>query len=200
MATLIRTWLGRILLASGLTLGALPMGASAALVVDVLDVDVTGIESFDGQGNPANENLSFVLPANAHVTGIGWDVVLTAFSPSWLSEMVVSFESSTVFHLQLTPGITDDFNGTSAYSSGGIVDLVGLGLDFFLNADGILRMEFFEDFADAAVSPDGRWDSGTIQVRYEYDQPVAGIAEPSSLLLATLAVTSLAALRRRRNT
>jgi len=199
MATLIRTWLGRILLASGLTLGALPMGASAALVVDVLDVDVTGILSVDPQGDPLNETLSHLLPGNAQVTGIGWDVTLFADDPSFLSEMAVTFESSTVFYLTLRPGVGDDFPGTIAYSSGGIVDLVGLGLDFTLEPDGLLIMEFFESFDDFPDDWDGVWQSGTIQVRYQYDQPVTGIAEPSSLLLATLAVTSLAALRRRRS-
>ncbi|MCK6476851.1 MAG: hypothetical protein L6Q35_08480 [Phycisphaerales bacterium] len=156
----------------------------------LLAVDVTGVLSIDPYGDPLNVVLSNNIGAGSHVTGIGWDVTLFADSPSWLSEMVVSFESSSVFYVQLTPGVGDNISGTKSYSSGGVVDLIGLGLDFYVDGDGLLHMEFFEGFDDFANDWDGIWQSGTITVQYE--------VIPAPGALALMAGGGLVALRRRR--
>ncbi len=171
--------------------------SSPSLVTSVLDINVAGIASFDGYGSAGNTVLSNVLPANAHIIGIGWVTTQTATAPSWLSEMVVSFESTSTFAVQLTPAVGDDFPGTSNYTSGGIVDLVGLALDFNLDADGLLKMQFFESFNDFANAVDGRWDAGTISIRYEFNG--TSVPEPATLALVVFALAGVAAGRRRRS-
>lgn len=171
--------------------------SSPSLVTSVLDINVAGIASFDGYGSAGNTVLSNVLPANAHIIGIGWVTTQTATAPSWLSEMVVSFESTSTFAVQLTPAVGDDFSGTSNYTSGGIVDLVGLTLDFNLDADGLLKMQFFESFNDFANAVDGRWDAGTISIRYEFNG--TSVPEPATLALVVFTLAGVAAGRRRRS-
>jgi hypothetical protein len=156
--------------------------------------DVSGIFSFDGLGDPNNEIHLFDVGANSHVVGIGWDVTLFADTPSWLSEMVVNFGSTTAGFVNLTVGIGDDTPGTASYSSLGVVDIVGLGLDFTVNADGKVRLEFFEAFDDFANDWDGRWLSGTLTV-----QTVA-VPEPATYGLMALGLMGVAfAARRRRS-
>ncbi|MBL8761258.1 MAG: PEP-CTERM sorting domain-containing protein [Phycisphaerae bacterium] len=156
----------------------------------VLSFDVGGINSWDGFGSALNEVYSSNIGANSHVIGIGWDVNLTANSPSWLSELVVSFESTSTTYVFLTAGVGNDFPGSANFSSGGIVDLVGIGLDFSVDGDGALVMEFFEGFDDFGGGIDGHWDSGTIWVEYE---PV-----PAPGAFGLLAGAGLLAARRRR--
>ena len=131
--------------------------APVGLDTSIFNFDVAGIYSNDPYGSPINEVFNLDVGANAWVTGIGWDVAIYADTPSWLSEMQVAFEDSTqsagVF---LTVGVGDDFPGDGAYSSGGIVDLIGLGLQFQVGADGKLRMEFFEGFDDFENDWDGK--------------------------------------------
>jgi hypothetical protein len=173
-------------------LGAAPAHAA------VLDIDVSGIFSNDGLGAPINEVRTFNIGANAQVTGIGWDVVLFADAPSWLSEMAAGFgPSGEIPFLNLRPGAGDNFPGTQSYSSGGIVDLVDLGLSFFVSADGILRLEFFETFVDYPGDWDGIWESGTITVQYQGQE--VSVPEPGTLALLGLGLIGFGLRRRAAN-
>lgn len=175
-----------------LRLSGLGGGAVGTGVLSDQVVNVAGIDSIGAEGAAGNVVLTYNIGANSAVTGIGWDVNVSAFSPSWLSELVVGFGSSTAGAVNLSVGAGDDMAGTASYSSGGIVDLIGLGLNFNVNADGVLRLEFFEGFNDGAVSPDGRWNSGLLTIQ------VAAIPEPASYGLMAIGLLAVGAAARRR--
>ena len=129
------------------------------------------------------------------VTGAGYDVEIKGagtlvgpYGGSWQSEATVAMLNSAGDGVYLTPGVGDDFNSEVyiAYSSGGIIDLVGLGFDFPL-PDGKVYMEWFESFDDEADVIDAYWnDGGTLDFEYT--------PEPASLIL--LALGALAIRRR----
>jgi len=90
----------------------------------IYNFDVADIKSYGEYGAPGNEVFNLDVGANAWVTGIGWDVLLWANTPSWLSEMAVAFEDSAQLNgVLLNVGVEDSFAGLGSYSSGGIVDL-----------------------------------------------------------------------------
>lgn len=172
------------------------IGSSTAPIIgqqaDVL-VNVAGITSVAVAGTAGNTVLNFNVGAGSSVTGIGWDVNNTAFTPSWLSEMVVSFTNTNASGgVNLTVGIGDDLPGTAAYTSGGVLDLVGLGLSFTANADGLVRFEFFESFNDSAVAVDGIWNSGALTLQ------VVAVPEPATYGMMAMGLFAVGALARRR--
>jgi hypothetical protein len=161
--------------------------------VRLVDVpyDVSNIESWDAQGSPNNilvmldVAVAAGLPSGTPMTmtGVGWDVTLQAFEPSWLSEISVLFDNSSQDApeaIVLRPGVADGApGGPTAYSSGGVLDFGDdAGLDDIPLPDGVLSMEFFESFDDAAGVIDGLWVSGTLTL--------AVVPEPVSLLLMGL--------------
>lgn len=178
--------------AGATSVGAQPTGA-VPLATNV--INVSGIQSFFEFGETGNVILNINIGPNSAVNGIGWDVIVSAFAPSYLSELTVSFEDSAqtdgVF---LTLGPDDTNPGLNqAYNSGGIVDLIPLGFNFNVGPDGILRVEFFEDFDDTEVNPDGIWNSGSLTIQY------APIPEPATYgMMALGALGVLAAARRRK--
>ncbi len=183
--------------ADGFVAANLPAAERASTVVTVTDFDVTGIFSVDPFGDPLNEVFNIPLAPNASVIGIGWDVTFFADAPSWLSEAVVAFgSSSTPVFVTLTVGVGDDFPGTSTYSSGGIISLVP-GLDFAVDGDGILRLEFFESFDDFPDDWDGIWQSGTLSIQWSV--PGGVIPEPATwaMMIAGFGLVGMMARRRR---
>ena len=165
-----------------------PAGAFATITLDI-----SGIETWDEFGSANNTVMNTFIGSGYHITGIGWDVNqmagLDSGGLSWLSEMTITFGDSNAAAVQLAPSGTAG-PGTESNSSGGILDLVGLSFDFFLDADGILSMEFFESFVDEAGAAEGIFLSGSsIQVQYVVPAPSA---------LAMLGLGGLVAGRRRR--
>ena len=177
-----RSAIGAALFAAGLV--ALPTHAG------VVTLDVTGISSYDAFGSLGNERRFIDLAPNTHIIGIFWDVNLTAFAQSWLSEMGVDLSDGVLAGLSLFPGVGAYAPGTSSYSGAG--DLVALGFDFYLGASGRLHFEFFESFTDLAGAGDGIWNSGTLRVAF--------VPEPATYGLAALALLGVAATSRRKRT
>ena len=171
------------------------MSGVGPLNATLYNFDVTGIFSNDGLGAAINERRTLNVGSNARITGLGWNVTLFADSPSWLSEMAVTFGSSSNTDIvRLRPGIGVNSPGTETFSSGGLVDLIGLGLDFSVDADGLLRMEFFETFVDWPGDWDGIWQSGLLTIEAT---TASSVPEPATLGLLALGLAAVAARRRR---
>jgi hypothetical protein len=188
-----------VLSPSGIQVANLPalVGPSAVTVSDI-NFDVSDIFSNDGFGAPINEVFFLSIGAFSQVVGVGWNVTLFADAPSWLDEMVVTFTDSDIgAGVDLRPGIGDEFPGIQTYSSGGVVDLTLLGLDFSVGADGLLRLEFWETFVDYPNDWDGIWQSGTLTFRVLSADAV--IPEPATwaLMIAGFGLVGFAVRRRR---
>lgn len=168
--------------------------ASAGSTVDIM-ID---IDTFDALGAPGNIVESFDLNAAAGfgsgnqvvVTGIGWDLIVEAFDPSWLSEARLNFGDADNYvladSLTLTP------SGTTAPgiepSSSPVQVFADLALPNIVLSQGNLRVEGFESFVDA-LAPNGNI-SGTLTIQATF-VPAPGAA-------ALLGMGGLVATRRRR--
>jgi hypothetical protein len=179
----------------------LPLLVCTSVFAAPLVVDVTGIQSFAATGSSANTTFAFNVGAGATITNVSFNVNLTAFAPSALSDMGLLFSDSAQSDVTyFTPGVKDIDPGTATYA--GSADLVDLDLDVVVGADGILYLEFYEAFNDAAVSPDGIWNFGTITFGFlEDDVPPAGpgtVPEPASTLLLGAGLAAMGYTGRRR--
>ena len=157
-----------------------------------LEVNVAGVLDNDERGAASNIVRDFYVGPRASITSFKWNINLTSFAGSYLSEMQVTFTDSVGNGVTFTPGSGDDFDGTMDYA--GFQDLGDLGLIFQLATDGILRLEFHDFYKDLGFDePEGIWNSGTLTFG------VATVPEPTSsaLLLGGLLLLSFAVTRRR---
>jgi hypothetical protein len=177
------------------------VGARAATNA-IVNFDVTGIDSWDAPGSPNNVIVDLDLAAalgyasgtSITMTSVGWDVTLTSFGASWLSEIGVAFgDQFGPAQINLRPGAGSNAPGTSTpFSSGGQVQFDSIPLPDIILSNGVLRMEFFESFDDVAGAVDGIWESGVLSIgTFEPVVPTPGAA-------AVLGLAGLAGLRRRR--
>ena len=177
-------------------LTALCAAASADVVTDF---NVTGVLSMDFEGDVDNEVYTMDLAAAAglpsgtevSMTGIGWDLTITTYDISYLQEAQIYFDDNINpdgTGLYLNPGAGDNFGGTAAYSSGGILLLSDASIPDIVLPDGILRLEFCESgWDDVADGADAIYDLGVLNIQFT--------PEPASLAL--LAIGGLALIRRR---
>jgi len=168
-------------------LASLSFFACTSLFAAPITVGVSNVQSVGEYGDSGNTTYALFVGANALITGVSYNVSLTAYSPSWLSELALAFTDVAGNGLYITPG-TDNTDGTATYS--GSADLFAAGQDFRVGADGYLYLEFFETFNNVAGS-DGQWNAGTIT----FDVP-----EPASipLVVAGLVMMGCAGHRRAR--
>ncbi len=167
-------------------------GGAASAADKTQVVNVAGIQSYDLYGEAGNTVVELNLGALAHVTGISWNFNITAYDPSWLADMEVHFSSSAGSDgVVFTPSDTFDA-GTEHHE--GSANLVDLGLDFKVGADGKLRIEFSENYKDLGPGEaDGQWDSGNFTINY-----VSAVPEPSTYGMMVLGLAVMGAVARRR--
>lgn len=169
--------------------GAVAFGSAQAATISV---DVSGIESYGAYDDPNNYLLDLLIGANAAVTGVSYDVNLTANSPSWLSEIAVDFtDSGITAGVGLRPGFEVNAPGTGSFSES--LNLLDFGLGFNVGADGILHLQFYDGFDDGGA-PDGRWNSGTLT----FEVSALAVPEPSTYALMAFGVAGLGLFARRR--
>jgi hypothetical protein len=152
-----------------------------------ITIDISGVNSWDLQGDPDNEHIEVQLGGYFHILGIGWDLQISTAGASWLSEPVISANDEFF----ITPGVGNDFAGSATFSSGGIIDLVAIQQDFLLPGNGLLNFEFFESFDDVSDAIDARFMSGS-RMYVEY------ITFPSPSGMGVLALSGILATHRRR--
>jgi cyanophycinase-like exopeptidase len=154
-----------------------------------LQVNTAGILNFDERGATSNVILDFYVGAGALITSLGWDVNVTSYEGSYLSEMQLTFSDTLGNGVTFTPGYGDDFDGTADYA--GFQDLAELGQVFAAGADGILRLEFHDGFKDLAFDePEGIWNTGTLTFG------IAPVPEPSGVAMLLGGLLLLSAARK----
>ncbi len=157
-----------------------------------LQVDTTGILNYDERGAENNVVLDFYVGSGASITSFRWDVNVTSYSGSYLSEMKITFSDTLGNGVTFTPGDGDDFDGTMDYA--GYQDLGELGLVFNVGADGILRLEFHDGFKDLGFDEaEGVWNSGTLTFG------ITPVPEPSAFAMLLGGLFLLAAVKWRRH-
>jgi len=121
-----------------------------------------GIESWDLQGDPDNVVMDLDIGAGNEVTGVSFDVsIMTSGNGSWCSEATLGMTNTSGTGFFLNPGTGEDApcDGGMEFSSAGIMDFTDNGLPNIVpDADGILRLEFFESFDDVADDIDAFWN------------------------------------------
>jgi hypothetical protein len=156
-----------------------------------LVLSVAGMNTVGELGNSGNSVRLFNLSPNAVVSQISWnDVTFRSFDPSWLSE--VSFALSNSDESQSWTFRMTDLQESGTYSGSGThLDFVdSTGGPFTLLSDGVLRLETYETFADAGLTPNASITAGTLTI--------TAVPEPGSLLLLIPVIAWGAARSRRK--
>ena len=184
--------------------------ANAGLITKT--VDLANVASRGTGADGIETILQESFGTSVQIVGIGWDVSIGTFGPSFLQEAVAGFaNSSSAFQILLAPGAnTSDESGEKSFSSGGVLDLTNVGGDdiSFVLGDGILNIVFFESFYDniftAPVAANAAGDPPTVDALWNGTLTITGLTietpAPGSLALLGLGLGGLLLRRRRRAT
>ncbi|MCV2358647.1 PEP-CTERM sorting domain-containing protein [Paucibacter sp. TC2R-5] len=165
--------------------------ASAGTQAASFNIDVSGAQSINLQGEAGNTVWLVDIGANALLSSLDWTLQLSAFAPSSLGDMQVSFGSSSGLDaITLSPALGDKSSGKGSYA--GALDMSPYGIA--AGADGLLRIEFSEAYKDAADGvAEGQWLGGSLGLGV-----TAAVPEPANAALAALGLGLLFAWRRLR--
>lgn len=156
--------------------------ASSLAYGDVIEIDLTGVNSNDGLGSAINDVLSYDL-GDIVLTGIGWDnVQADGFgSPSWGNEMTMDVNGA--FNISFFPSEGSGSAGGpwGPASSNGIIDLASALGEAVALEGAELRLEFFEGYDDIFEGTDASYTSGTVTIEYTV------VPAPGALALLGLA-------------
>jgi hypothetical protein len=178
----------------------LSLFACSAAYAAPITFNVAGVRSIGEIEDPANEVYQLNVGANARITSVSYSVNLSTIGTSYLSEFGLAFTNlGFTDGVLLNPAFGFDNPGSGTFTD--TLDLIAEGLSFNVDADGILRLEFYEDFDDF-TGTDGTWNFGTITFNTDADVPVVpgtDIPEPATGILmgAGLALMGYTARRRR---
>ncbi|MCA9276767.1 MAG: PEP-CTERM sorting domain-containing protein [Phycisphaerales bacterium] len=161
-----------------IALAAVAALAGTAMGTDLV-IDVSGVESWDFQGDADNTILNVFVGAGATITNIAWNVNLTTLGISWADENTMTFNGAQSINVAAGDAFTVSNANYAGSAASGIV----------LDGSGMLSIEFHEvGFDDNANAVDSFFNSGSLTISY--------VPAPSAL--AVLGLGGLAAGRRRR--
>lgn len=180
--------------AAALTFGVAAHSAYAEGDLTEIIIDNWAPTEFFSFGGPTSNPVEIVnFDPGTIVTGIQWDLTVTANDPAWLSEFgVAAMPVENVPDggpgIIITPGAGDNFDGTATYS-GGLKFDDNPDLDNFALPSGDLWLEGFDW---ASSFPGLKNISGSIWIQTEAAVPAPGA-------LALLGLAGLVGVRRRRS-
>lgn len=176
---------------TGIVFGAIASCAQAGQILDIPLSEASPLEFWSFGGPTTNPNGVFDLGLGQPVvvTGLGWNLSVTAEDGSLVSDIGLGFASfEDIPNTKLLLAIADgnDISGQADISSGGILLLSDFGIPNGQLPGGLLYAELF----DWVPSQSGLTVTGSVQVQYFV------IPAPASATL--IGLCGLASARRRR--
>jgi hypothetical protein len=113
--------------------------------------------------------LGLASGSRVDIVGLGYDVRITTFGFSWLSEAALIISDADEFpkdfeEALVIPGLGSDFPGISQFSSGGVEEFIDAGRPVLPIERGVATLEFFELFDDNPGFIDSLME-GTLTIR-----------------------------------
>jgi hypothetical protein len=150
--------------------------ASAAHAQSVV-FEITNGQSASGPGDSGNTTLTLLAAPGARVTAVSWNLTATTSGFSHASEATVGLTATDLTRaLDIRPFACDFFAGSTAASQTTPLSIIGgprTGRILFTELanglelrDGLLTLELFEGFDDAASGTESTWN-GSVTVFYE---------------------------------